>query len=217
MTFQELYTFILEATSRPTTFTAKAKLAVNLAVKQALNLHQFAYNKDFATITYAAGSETVNWRSLLTSASSIVSIMEVSSTGAYIRTLPVITLDKLVAEFKPATSSLWDSEAVIVEQTLPRKAFLVQDKLGLYPIPSSSVLLKVIYYKKQDDLSADGDTNFLTDYCSDLIIDLALQRFNYFLKEDERYPVTEAQIKRSLAAAQQWDTNVVNNSGIDWN
>lgn len=216
MTFQELYSFILEATSRPTTFTAKAKMAVNLAVKQALNLHQFSYNKDFETVTYTASSETVNWRSLLASAHSIASVMEVSSNGAYLRTLPVVAFDKLLAEFKPASVLMWDSEAVTTEQTQPRQAFLIQDKLGLYPKPSTNVLLKVIYYKKLVDLSGDSDTNFLTEYCSDLIIDLALQRFNYFLKEDERYPVTEAQIKRSLTAAQQWDSNVVNNTGIDW-
>lgn len=216
MTFVELYTFVLEATSRPTTFTTKAKLAVNLAVKQALNLHQFAYNADFATISYTAGAETVDWRTLLPNASSIIKVVQLSANGSLVKNLPVYTYSKILEEFTPTVKIIEGTEVSVGETQDVRKAFIVGDKLGIHPKPTTAVSLRVLYYKKIADLSADSDTNFLTEYCSDLITDLALQRFNYFLKEDERYPVTESQIKRSLQAAQLWDTNLVNNSGIDW-
>lgn len=46
--------------------------------------------------------------------------------------------------------------------------------------------LYTIYYEKLADLSADTDTNFLTDFASDWIIFQAYFELQFFLKEDER-------------------------------
>lgn len=224
MTFAELTSFLLAAVQRPSTFSSTVKLCINQAISQATKMNQFSYTKDVATITYTANSETVSWTSLIPTASSISGVALVGTNGSLIRVLQVVSYDKIFTEFRPMATQLLGtdyqpaSDIVNTEtQTELRKAFLLGENLGIWPKPATDILLKVLFYKKVEPLVNDSDTNFLTENCDTLVIDLALQRLNYFLKEDERFQITEAQIKRSLVAAQQWDSGVLSNNGIDWN
>jgi hypothetical protein len=75
-----------------------------------------------------------------------------------------------------------------------------------------SVNLDVI--KWLPDFSADADTSFLFDYCFDWLMFRSMWELNYFLKEDERFPVTSKMLDEYWNNIIQWNATVIG-SNVD--
>jgi hypothetical protein len=65
--------------------------------------------------------------------------------------------------------------------------------------------LYVKYYQKLADLSADGDTNFLTDYCGDWLALQAAFEMLHYIKEDERVQLSAGLLRYKWDSVVTWN------------
>jgi hypothetical protein len=217
MTFLEAVTFILGATRRAASFTSVAKLCVNLAVKEATQLGAFNCVESKEDITYPASTESITWGSTyLPSAQSIKAIYLLGTDSKPSSKVSIFSYQRVLEDELPKS----EFERLLVDsqnrETTTYKAFIRGTTLGLYPEPTEAVSLRVLYNTKLPTLVADADTNILLEHCEMLVLNLALQKCNVYIAEDEQFPISERTIQRSLAAAQQWDNQFANANGIDW-
>lgn len=217
MTFLEAVTFILGATRRASSFTAVAKLCINLAVKEATQLGAFNCVEDKEDITYPASTESITWGStFLPNAQNIKAIYILGTDGKPSSKVNIFSYQRVLEDELPRSEAerlLFDAQN---SETTTYKAFIRGTTLGLYPEPTEAVNLRVLFNTKLPTLVADADTNILLEHCEMLVLNLALQKCNVYIAEDEQFPVSERTIQRSLAAAQQWDNQFANANGIDW-
>lgn len=81
---------------------------------------------------------------------------------------------------------------------------------GLSTIP---VYLDVVRWRP--DYSADGDTDFFLDHCTEFILYRSLYQLNLHLKEDQRIPISQAALADAWDSVIQWDTSLVYNNVDD--
>jgi len=216
MTFLEATTFILGATRRASSFTSVAKLCINLAVKEASQLGAFNCVVDKEDFEYPANTESVAWGSnYIPNAQSIKALYVVGTDGTPSSKVSICNYQKVIED-----GLLQAQRGLVVyptnEESTDYKAFIRGSYLGLHPIPQTPVVLRCVYNTKLPTLVDDTDTNILLGNCEMLILNLALQKCNAYLAEDEQFPISERTIQRSLAAAQQWDNQFANADGIEW-
>ena len=215
MTFLEITNFILGATRRPTSFTSVVKLCINLAVQEATKLNNFNCLTDFENYTYPATTESIDWTTVFADADSIKSIFIVGASGRPVSRVRIFSYERLMDDELPRYPDLIADPTPTTNVTL-YKAYITGVKLGFFPEPQQSVTTRVVFTTKLPTLVDDADENILLTNCPELIVNLTLQKFNNYLSEDERFPITKNQIDRSIAAAQLWDNNFANANGIDW-
>lgn len=78
---------------------------------------------------------------------------------------------------------------------------------------SITVLLDIV--KWLPDYTANGDTDFLLEYCTSYMLLQTVYILNPMLKEDVRVPITERQLDRAWHSVIAWDSNLVLNSAED--
>jgi hypothetical protein len=217
MTFLEAVTFILGATRRASSFTSVAKLCVNLAVKEATQLGAFNCVADKVDFEYPADAESIEWGGAfyLTDAQSIKAIYLLGSNNEPSRKVNIYSYQRLLDDELPSTP-LGLTLSSENQEVGDYKAFIRGKQLGLYPKPNTNVNIRCVFNTKLPTLVADADTNILLENCEMLVLNLALQKCNAYIAEDEQFPISERTIQRSLAAAQQWDNQFANADGIDW-
>lgn len=218
MTFSEITSFLLGATRRPASFLAVTKLCVNLAQQEATKLINFNCLKVYQNYTFIANTELVDWQTAFPTANSIKGIFLVDANNKPVKRIRIFEYERLLDDELRQYDDCSIPGPLVPPYSnyYPYKAFLLGQNVGLYPTQNAAVNTKVLFSKKLATLTADADTNILLDNCSELIVNLALQKLNNYLTEDERFPVTKNAIDRSLAAAQQWDSDFASNHGIDW-
>lgn len=92
-------------------------------------------------------------------------------------------------------------------------AFLVGNRLGLYPTPQNDVQLNIHFHVWLPKLVDDSDTNFLLEFCGDYVFTRALQTLQLSLKVDKRYPVTQAELADLWETVSQWDSQIRDTPG----
>jgi hypothetical protein len=87
--------------------------------------------------------------------------------------------------------------------------FFTGSNVGLYPTPQSDKFLMIGLHIFLNDLSADGDTNFLLDNCYDFVIYKSLRRLNVMMKTEGRIMGSQAEIDEMWLSVLQWDKEVM--------
>lgn len=82
-------------------------------------------------------------------------------------------------------------------------------------VTTVTVALDVIRW--QDDYSLDADTDFILEHCEDWLLFRSIFELNFFLKEDERVPVSASALKEAWESVVKWDTQIINASVDDAN
>lgn len=84
----------------------------------------------------------------------------------------------------------------------------------LLPAPTTATLVYVDGIQWLSDFSADGDTNFLLTFCFDYLLFRSILELNFFLKEDQRIPVSAKLLEDTWTSVKAWNASVVYN-GLD--
>lgn len=227
MNFKEAYTALLDMANKSgdSQFENAAKREINSACFRAARKHAFAYQKKLVEITYPAGTEEVSLSSLISEKPSGV-ISAKTESG---RPLKVKTYDELRAwalereEVQPNRIDLdyldpgfseLRSFSTFLQQTYGQVLYLNGSLIGLVPPPSDDLKLKLHINTVPDELSADSDTNFFLEHCWDYILLSALQRFNLYLREEQRFPVTREMVMEEWEDLLRWDATVRTSQGI---
>lgn len=82
-------------------------------------------------------------------------------------------------------------------------------KLYLSPTDKKSYDLYFYAVTWLPKLCRPEDTNFLLEYGSDFILYKTIENLNYFIKEDERFGITQKLIDDSLLSLRQWDASLI--------
>lgn len=90
-------------------------------------------------------------------------------------------------------------------------ARLVQQgqNIWLYPRPTAAtrVYFDAVVYLAE--LDGDSDTNFLLEYARDYLMYSSIIELNFFIKEDERYQISQTQLSRARKSLLNWDNTLV--------
>lgn len=101
--------------------------------------------------------------------------------------------------------------AIPVEATGEAQKVVQQGQdVWLYPMPeggSTRVYFDAVIYL--DELVEDTDTNFLLVYARDFLMYHAIVELNFFLKDDERYQVSQTLLTRARKSLLDWDNTLV--------
>lgn len=87
----------------------------------------------------------------------------------------------------------------------------------IYPTLSSAKTIYMDIHQWLPDMSADADTSFLLDYCFDLLQYRSILELNFFLKEDQRIPVSAQLLESLWESVKRWNNTLIYNSTVDVN
>lgn len=231
-TFKQVYEELLDWANRPNTdptMIARAKGCVNDAVLWANRSHNFKLAQGISEFVYPANTLSVDLSTVILT-DKVTGISTVQLLGRAGQTtgnvVPFLSYEEVLLrrydssnrnpspqEYTPGKDTFLN----MVEQNYSYVAFRHGDKFGLFPTPTKDVNILLTYNKLLPVLSADGDSNFLLDYCKDWIILKALARFNLYLKDDTRVQFTESLIKQQDQEWQsilRWDDELITNNQI---
>ena len=82
---------------------------------------------------------------------------------------------------------------------------------------ATSVTVKFDSYKFLADYSADGDTDFFLTTCENFMLLRSCYQLNFFLKDDQRVPISAAVMESAWNAVVRWDANLVEADCADAN
>jgi hypothetical protein len=217
----ELRTSILGYINRPSSeMASQVNSTINLVLRNLQRGYQFQVCETLVKMTYPGGKYFVN-----------PSLEGVTETIRNIISVGVITnSDK--TQFMPAkpksfteivsdlnanrnvSEAMTDNSTIISNlENLRRLVSNVSfayfgNKLVLYPTPSANVELLLHCSVFFPALSADTDSNALTDAASDYIIVAALRLLHIYMKVDVRYAITDAEVKQTYDSLLAWDRDL---------
>lgn len=232
MAFVDAYTDLMDQINRPLTETAvlaSAKKRINEAVMIAQQERAMNYTQRLTKVPYPANTLMINLSTVcegtLRDVMSVQVLGTVSDNGGdilFYKTYNQIQAARRKYQLKRASSvteydyllSQFGHETYtgIVHKYY---AFSLANNIGLYPVPTAAVNLLLHSHIWLPQLSADADTNFFLDFAYNVIMDIALQRMCVYMKEDNRYLVTQNQIDKQLSALRAWDSQVAESSLTD--
>lgn len=218
MNLLQLRTAVLSYINRPASeMSTDVDREINLVLLQLQRLHEFKYCERLVKIVYPANTLQLELTGACEgSPRNFISIQLLTDSAAnngaplYIKQYNALQQ----ARFKyqrlhtdtNATHNFSYEERVGFVDTY--EAFLVSSALGLNPTPTVDVNLLLNLYVWLPNLEDDTDENFFTQLAGDLVIDMTVDRMNYFLKEDERIEISAAKIASSFEALRQWDSQI---------
>jgi len=219
MNFLELRTAVLGYINRPASeFDTFVGNEINAVLLQMQRLHEFKLSERLVKIVYPAATLQLDITGaceglprnylntqLLTNAT--------DNEGQLIKICSYNALQSERFQYQRANgysdySELSPTHSDYVSMVQKVRMFLTGKAIGLYPVPITSINLLLNLSIWLPDLIDDTDTNFLTDFASDLIIDKAVDRLNYFMKEDARSEVAVKYTQEGWEALMQWDSQV---------
>lgn len=109
-----------------------------------------------------------------------------------------------------------DSFETFITSNYRYLAFLLGTGLGLYPTPTKDTFLRIHHHALLPELVEDDDTNFFLEYGWDFILYKTLHSMETYLKQDVRFPVTQAQTMEAWQSFVEWDMNVRYDRPIKW-
>jgi hypothetical protein len=223
MTIAEIKTSIASFMKRDaTSFVKNGFDALDQAVKNARvrvqREHDWEYNRTSIDVSIAAGSF---WTiAPVTDIYSVASVDPKKFERAYLLSssggltpLKIVTR-AWVAEHE---DKRLDTESTYEGQS---RAYVVRhgDKFTFEPDQdtATSVRFDIVRWAK---VLADGEADFLTSVCYDLVLYYAVMELNLFIKDDDRVAISTGFYKAALASAKMWDLdqneNITNEYIID--
>ena len=218
MTFLELRTKILGYLHRPASEMGSiVDFEINAALLQIQRWHEFKYVERLVEITYPASAQTLS----LTGACegtlrNLISAQALANTGANTgQVLKIVSYNTLMQRrlkyernntYNNSSPSL--SHGEFVQEVRNYDLFLMNNEIGLYPTPSITVPLLLNLSIWLPALVDDSDSNFLTEVAYDFVVDKALSRLHYYLKDDERSEEFDKKIAEDFEALKQWDAQI---------
>lgn len=217
MDLQALRTSVLGFLNRPESeLGTQVNEAINTVMLRMQRQHKFKFSERLVEITYPANTLQLE----LTGACEgtprdFISIQQLTSAQKFGPKLKLLTyLD--VVNRRGAYANRYQAD--VTESMVPHStfvneirgydAFLVNNALGLYPTPTLDVNLLVNLHIWLPALEENEDSNFFSEFAYDLVVDMAVDRMNFYLKEDERVEVSAKQIAEGWEALKQWDAHV---------
>lgn len=187
MTFKDAYTELLSLVNQPDVQrTRQAKLAINRALRWILNKHEFKFAEDIQEAVYPANTLLFDITSALP-IDRLISVEYKLGQNSYLP-LTLLTWEELVAKQQldrelarcwpdeyeaindPQFSNVVGTYAKHVQSVHKFFVVLHGKKIGLFPVPSHSVTLRIQYKVKFRDLCNDDDEHFLLNEAYDLVM-----------------------------------------------
>lgn len=224
-TFQDAYTRLLLAANRPSSETdvlQGAKDAINDAILFLQRNHAYLLTELVSQLDVPASSFTVDLSSVIEDVvvRDIMSVQQVSADGV-MQGLPIqlMTYAQLQAKRMKYDRSHATVEPFSLNEQLTgwtiedgfrcdKIAFISGQNLGIYPTPNQDTKYVLNIHQWMPALSDDSDTNFFLVYAYDVVVALALKLLCIFMKEDNRFSITEQSEADMLAGLIAWDSQL---------
>lgn len=228
--FQELYTDLLDGVNRPAAESlTRVKREINNAIYDAQRRWKFQLTERLINFTYPANANMVS----LTAACDglprdFITLQRADSTSGLPYGKPIdfkkyseVTNDRRNWDRKqtgyaypvsnidegsmdPTTHGSW------VGEVHGNFAFLLNNKVGLYPRPTNDVPLLLNLHIWLPKLVNPEDTNFMLDYMYDYLYMVALRKLHLFFKVDSRYTPTAEEAALAWESVVAWDGSIAN-------
>ena len=226
-TFLNAYTRLMGLINRPvseTTVLAEAKAAINDAIDQLQRNHAYHYSERLFNFTYPAATQQVNLQNIcggvLRDIHTIQIIANESAYGGPI--LEYMSYNQIQMKRRKYqrehpvwnANEEWDyvtNENGHEEYTSRQNRYLffrLGENIGLYPVPTEDVQLLINAHIWFIPLVDDDDESFFLTFAYDVVMTLALKRMNVYMKEDNRFGMTEQEIASTLQTLIAWDGQV---------
>ncbi len=128
-------------------------------------------------------------------------------------------MERLKRGFRGATTL---SELVGISAWVPNYSLSQQgDKIYLHPGDTaaynnaSSVVVALDVVKFLEPYALDADTDFLLENAEDWLLFRSIFELNFFLKEDERVPVSANALREAWESVVKWDSQLINGATDD--
>ncbi len=95
-------------------------------------------------------------------------------------------------------------------------AFRMGGKFGLYPTPTQNVNIMLNCHIWLPLLEEDDDTNFFLEYGYDVVMAIATKKMSLYMKEDDRFDITEKELEVAVSTLIQWDSQVHEDSNTSY-
>ena len=116
-----------------------------------------------------------------------------------------------MAEASPATLP---AQFAIVRQA--NKIYLMPAYANAYGLNTTVINVRLDVVRFQPDYDASTHpTDFFLTYCEDFMLLRSIVELNFFLKEDQRIPISAAALKDSWESVLAWDASIVRGSSDD--
>lgn len=231
-TFAELKTDLLEMVNRPSSDDGnKAARSLNAAAKWGSHMHDFKYLERMFEITIPANTTQVTITSACSlPVKSVISAQLISATGEIgeylnIKEFQSLSVDIQRFQNRAPVNDMLEQYSYDISQahsTLYSAQFkfavsLMGTDLRIYPKQPEAKLLLIHANCGVNKMTADTDTNMLTEYLEDWLLLRAAMRYQYYLKNIEAVQVNRALLKEEWEAALVWDSQLRTAQGIDLN
>lgn len=226
-TFEDAYTRLMGLVNRPTSeldVLAEAKASINDAILQLQRNHAYHYTERLFDFTYPAASLQVDLQDIcsgnLRDIHTIQIISDATANGGpileYYSYNQIQVMRRRYQRTHPAWSAAEELDYIVSEighETYTGRQnrylfFRMGANIGLYPTPTVDVQLLLNAHIWLTPLVADEDTNFFLDYAFDLVCIMALKRMGIYMKEDNRFSMTQEEIIQLTSTLITWDSQV---------
>lgn len=144
-------------------------------------------------------------------------ILQVLTAPESLLTLPYVSKDWLIRNHSGARDNL-TPPAFQTKHTEGSSALCTAvvhegPEISLYPQPSTlpyTIPLRVVKYLSP--LVNPDDTNYLLEYGYDYITYKSVKNLNFFLKEDQRFAISDSMLNESFQSLDQWNAELVSPS-----
>ena len=228
MTYSEFKAYTAAFLQRSTTAFVQGSVdvlgvAINQARKTVERMHDFEMARVQAQLAMPTNGSTIALNTVkLFGTETLIDVKTVkrafiSASGGSWIPIDVIGRDQHIAKVRRAVGEATSSTvADIVEAGLYENYKFVRYGLGAYVAPagasnysgSSTVDIMLDAIRWLDPYTADGDTDFLLEYCSDLLLMQTIKWLNLSMREDQRIPVSAEAFDAAWRAMQDWNRSV---------
>lgn len=172
------------------------KQAINNAQTRAQRLVDFNLSLARGYLPLTDGS--ANWRTGMLNA--------VGGTSVNVKKLVSLTTDE---NYSQPVTMLRESDRERLRTGGGVYAFVVGETLYYMNSTDDSVGgLYTVYYQKLADLSADSDTNYLTENCHDWIVFQSMFELLHYMKEDERVQISAGILRDKWDSVLAWNASM---------
>jgi len=229
MVFSDVCADVLDYIARPSSeMLTSVKREVNNTILWAQRKRAFSLAERLIDITYPTGQIAVDISSACDGTPrdyQSIQLMSTSGGSGYGNLLYLRTFNSIMQElFKYQRRNTRDEfEEVPVNDPVTYAnyvqihhqyyAFIVGHKLGLYPMPTTDVPLRVNLHVFLPRLVSDADTNFFLDQAYDFVILKTILRMSILFKTETRYPVDEKEVVDAWDSVCEWDSSMVSSPG----
>lgn len=225
-TFLQIQDEVLDYVNRPAAeMRTQVKREINKALVQIQREHKFKYAERLCRITYPANELTVE---LLPACDGrvrdYISIQTAIGNEDFGRPVHFLSYNEVIqARFRNQRTKSIGIPEVLEDGTLQVSrqnhpdfvsrihqfyAFRLKNQIGLYPTPASNINVLVNFHTWLPPLDGDDNTDFLTDYCEDLVVYQSVLNMLAYMKNDNRLGFFDKLVEKAWSSAKNWDGEV---------